>query len=49
MSRAPTDPYSPVFMVLCYYPLFRMYSYYAQSRGWKIEVFDQHETGVGGF
>lgn len=21
MSRAPTDPYSPVFMVLCYYPL----------------------------
>jgi peptide chain release factor 1 len=29
--------------------LFRMYSYYAQSRGWKIEVFDQHETGVGGF
>jgi peptide chain release factor 1 len=29
--------------------LFRMYSYYAQSRGWKTEVFDQHETGVGGF
>jgi peptide chain release factor 1 len=29
--------------------LFRMYSYYAQKRGWKIEVIDQHETGVGGF
>jgi peptide chain release factor 1 len=26
-----------------------MYSYYAQKRGWKIEVIDQHETGVGGF
>ncbi len=22
---------------------------YAQARGWKIEVIDQHETGVGGF
>jgi peptide chain release factor 1 len=29
--------------------LFRMYSYYAQKRGWKIEVIDQNETGVGGF
>jgi peptide chain release factor 1 len=29
--------------------LFRMYSYYAQSRGWKVDVIDQHETGVGGF
>jgi peptide chain release factor 1 len=29
--------------------LFRMYSYYAQQRGWKVEVIDQHETGVGGF
>ncbi len=29
--------------------LFRMYSYYAESRRWKVEVFDQHETGVGGF
>jgi peptide chain release factor 1 len=29
--------------------LFRMYSYYAQQHGWKIEVFDQSETGVGGF
>ncbi len=29
--------------------LFRMYTYYAQRRGWKIDVFDQSETGVGGF
>lgn len=29
--------------------LFRMYSYYATKRGWKTEVFDQHETGIGGF
>ena len=29
--------------------LFRMYSYYAQSRGWKIDVIDQSDTGVGGF
>ncbi len=29
--------------------LFRMYSYYAQKRNWKIEVIDQHESGVGGF
>ena len=29
--------------------LFRMYSYYAQARGWKTDVIDQHETGVGGF
>ncbi len=29
--------------------LFRMYSYYAQRRGWKIEVIDQSETGIGGF
>ncbi|MDL1902025.1 PCRF domain-containing protein, partial [Anaerolineae bacterium CFX9] len=29
--------------------LFRMYSYYATRRGWKTEVFDQHETGIGGF
>ncbi len=28
--------------------LFRMYSYYAQNQGWKIEVIDQSETGVGG-
>ena len=29
--------------------LYRMYSYYALERGWKIEVIDQHETGVNGF
>ncbi|MGQ9888317.1 MAG: peptide chain release factor 1 [Aggregatilineales bacterium] len=29
--------------------LFRMYSHYAEKRGWKVEVIDQHETGVGGF
>jgi peptide chain release factor 1 len=29
--------------------LFRMYSYYAQQRSWKIDVIDQSETGVGGF
>jgi peptide chain release factor 1 len=29
--------------------LFRMYSYYATSRSWKIDVFDQSDTGVGGF
>jgi peptide chain release factor 1 len=29
--------------------LYRMYSYYAQKRAWKIEVIDQSDTGVGGF
>ncbi|MBZ0291206.1 MAG: peptide chain release factor 1 [Anaerolineae bacterium] len=29
--------------------LFRMYTYYAEGRGWKVNVIDQHETGVGGF
>lgn len=29
--------------------LFRLYSYYASGRGWKLDVFDQSETGVGGF
>ena len=29
--------------------LYRMYSYYAESRRWKVDVIDQHETGVGGF
>lgn len=29
--------------------LFRMYTYYAQQRNWKIDVIDQNETGVGGF
>lgn len=29
--------------------LLRMYSYYADSRRWKVEIIDQHETGVGGY
>jgi peptide chain release factor 1 len=29
--------------------LFRMYSYYAENRRWKVNVIDQHDTGVGGF
>ena len=29
--------------------LYRLYSYYAEHRGWKVDVIDQHETGVGGF
>jgi peptide chain release factor 1 len=29
--------------------LYRMYSYYAQKRGWKIEVIDQSDIGIGGF
>jgi peptide chain release factor 1 len=28
--------------------LYRMYSRYAERRGWKIEVLSGHETGVGG-
>jgi peptide chain release factor 1 len=28
--------------------LFRMYSRYAEARGWKIEVLSSHDTGVGG-
>jgi peptide chain release factor 1 len=28
--------------------LFRMYSRYAESRGWDIEILSQNETGVGG-
>ena len=29
--------------------LFRMYSRYAEARGWKIELMDSSETGLGGF
>jgi peptide chain release factor 1 len=29
--------------------LFRMYSHFADSKGWKIEVLSSNETGIGGF
>jgi peptide chain release factor 1 len=29
--------------------LFRMYSRYAEKRGWKTDVLSQNETGIGGF
>jgi len=29
--------------------LFRMYSRYAERRGWKVEVLNAQETGIGGF
>ncbi|MDX2162135.1 MAG: peptide chain release factor 1 [bacterium] len=29
--------------------LFRMYTYYAEGRGWKVEVIDQSDAEVGGF
>ena len=29
--------------------LFRMYTRYAETRRWKYDIIDQHETGVGGY
>ncbi len=29
--------------------ILRMYSYYASARGWKTDVFEQHESEAGGF
>jgi peptide chain release factor 1 len=29
--------------------LLRMYSYYADARRWKVEIIDQHESGIGGY
>ncbi|WP_163655053.1 peptide chain release factor 1 [Listeria sp. PSOL-1] len=29
--------------------LFRMYSRYAENRGWKVEVMDANATGIGGY
>ncbi|HPB30274.1 MAG TPA: peptide chain release factor 1 [Candidatus Sumerlaeota bacterium] len=29
--------------------LFRAYARYAESQGWKLEILDQHVTGLGGF
>ncbi len=29
--------------------LFRMYTRYAETRGWKVELIDENRTGVGGY
>ena len=29
--------------------LFRMYSRYAQAKGWEIDIIDSNEIGIGGF
>lgn len=29
--------------------LYRMYSYYAESKGWKMQLLDLNETGLGGY
>ncbi len=29
--------------------LFRMYSRYAQSKGWQVDIIDSNESGIGGF
>jgi len=29
--------------------LYRMYSYYAEQKGWKLQLLDANETGLGGF
>ena len=29
--------------------LFRIYSHYAETKSWSVEILSQNETGVGGF